>query len=330
MPISDDNLGGRSPRVGTITFGRTRLNDKTGRTHPIKTYTPTFHTNNGEVANAILEKFGGKIYDEGDTYKFDVVIEADSFEAFLLPASFYQWLESWKTATCLRRCDGDWMQTVDGERVEPLTKPCLCKAEMQAGGDRTCKPSTMLNLILDLDVPSYAPWALQSTAWGSAGRLKGVINSLAQAGIVTGVVPVTVNAIKSKVRDPKGGVQTVGEFDIEVRVGLRELASLRSLSEIVGNSNPSALNGHDDEVPALSGGEDETPEQRVERQEIITSCKTFIATLDDDGKAEAKKAWVGIVGSGVTFEDADAEALTTFNQFVEALALDQEEARNAD
>lgn len=224
--IDDAVLHARIPRLGTITTGRgVERQSQRGATYaqPRKASTLVFHTDDELVARAVAQRFGGTMLDESPTWAYDVETDHRSIEALAIPAGFRQALELWRAAECVRRCDGVTMSTYDGK---PTSRTCLCAEELAQGRDRACTPSTVLPLIIELDVERFGVWELRSNAWGTASSIKGTMHALAMVGATQGSVPVVVSMVDRKVRDAQGDVHGVVELAVAIARSHASLADL--------------------------------------------------------------------------------------------------------
>ena len=214
--IDDGVLAGRIPRLGTITVGRgTEATSKRGGTYarPTRAKTLVMHTNDPEIANAVQVRFGGDIATDSPTWDYDVVTDTREMPVTVLPAGFRQSLELWRAAECVRRCDGVRMTTRDGR---PTDEPCVCDVEMAAGAERACKPSTILPVLVTLDVERFGVWEIRSNAWGTAAAIKGSMQALQMVGSGASSVPAIVTMVDRTVRDAKGDVHEVPEIHITI------------------------------------------------------------------------------------------------------------------
>lgn len=223
--IDDEILAGRIPRLGTITTGRgTEATSRKGGTYarPTRAKTLVFHCNDVEVANAIQMRFGGDVLTDSPTWDCDVVTDVREIPVTALPQGFRQSLELWRAAECVRRCDGVTMTTRDGR---PSSDPCVCAAEMEAGAERACKPSTILPVLIDLDVERFGVWEVRSNAWGTAAALKGSVRALTLAGAGSGSIPAVLSMVDRQVRDGAGKVHDVSEMHLTIAVSHASLAA---------------------------------------------------------------------------------------------------------
>lgn len=226
MPIHDDVMSARIPRLGSISTGHgVEATSSKGNTYsrPTKAKTIVFHTNDAEVAAAVQGTFGGRISTDSPNWAADVITDVRDVEVGLLPQGFRQSLESWRAAECLRRCDGVRMVTAAGR---PVDQPCACGPEMERGADRACSPSTVLPCFVDLSVERFGVWEIRSTSWGTAAALKGTMRALAMVGAVEGMIPAVVSMVSRTVRDSKGKVHDVEELQATIAQSRRALESL--------------------------------------------------------------------------------------------------------
>lgn len=210
--IDDSVLNARIPSLGTITTGRgTEATSQRGSTYsrPHRSDTLVVHTNDPEVADAVQVKLGGSVHTDSPHWDYDVVTDARTAEVHLLPAGFRQALELWRAAECVRRCDGVRMNTRDGR---PTDEPCACAAEMQRGAERSCDPTTIMPVFVELPVERFGVFEVRSNAWGTASSLKGTIRALAMVGTTSGSVPAILAMVDRTVRDNTGEVRDVVEL----------------------------------------------------------------------------------------------------------------------
>jgi hypothetical protein len=218
--IDDSVLHGRIPRLGTITTGygveaTSRSGNAYGR--PTRSDTLVFHTNDGEVADAVQRRYGGDVRTDSPNWEYDVVTDVREIEITALAAGFRQALELWRAAECLRRCDGVTMSMADGR---PASRPCLCEEEMARGQDRACSPSTILPaLMVEVDVDRFGVWEVRSTGWGTAAAFKGAIRALEMVGAGTAKVPAVVAMVDRKTRDADGRVHEVTDLHLTLALG---------------------------------------------------------------------------------------------------------------
>lgn len=223
--IDDTVLAGRIPRLGTITTGRgVEAISQRGATYARPTRAKTFvvHTNDGAVAIAAQVAFGGDVHTDSPTWDYDVLTDVREIPVTVLVNGFRQSLELWRSAECVRRCDGVRMSTLDGR---PVDEPCRCAAEMLSGAERACRPSTILPVLLDLDVERFGIWEVRSNAWGTAASLKGAVRALTLAGSSSASVPAVLSMVDRTVRDAEGKTHDVTEIHLTIAQSHAALAA---------------------------------------------------------------------------------------------------------
>lgn len=247
--IDDDVLAGRPPTLGTITTGYGQAAEsQAGATYsrPTRSDTLVFHTNDRDVAAAVYDRYGGEVRQDSPHWEHDVVTAVREVDLQILPAGWRQALVLYRTADCVRKCDGVTMTILQGQRV---SQPCMCEGEMARGAERQCDPSTVLPaLIDDLDVERFGFWEIRSTGWGSARNLKGAVVSLAMIGIRDGRVPARLSMVDRKVRDPDDRVREVVDLSLTISASLDTLASV---------------------APGLGAGDDTPPAIEVSRDRLL-------------------------------------------------------------
>lgn len=247
MPIDPSVVAPRVPRLGTITVGRGKTaSSQAGREYsqPRREDTLVFHTNDGEVANAVQMLFGGDVFTESPTWGFDVVTDATQMTVRTLTSLFRQDLCAYSRSQTLRRCDGVRMSMIEGR---PASADCLCVGEMAAGKDRTCSPYTNMPVLIDLDVDRAGTWEVKSTSWGTAANIAGTMRLLLATGL-TGEVPAILEMRKRVVKDAKGETHEVPELHLTPAV---------SLAALTGDSRPALDSGAaDDDEPPMSAEDD--------------------------------------------------------------------------
>lgn len=258
MTIRDDVLRGSIPRLGTITTGRgVAATSKAGNKYsrPQKASGLVFHTDDGEVANVVLEEHGGTVHDDSPTWGFDVEVESREVDLLVIPSGFRQWLVHYRTEQCLRRCDGVRMVVADGKQVGVSQggevvdgEECRCAKEMERGRERTCRPSTVLpTLIPDLPIERFGVWEVRTNGWTSGRQLKGAVQALWMVGVQGGQValPAQLVAVDDQVRSGEDVWQIVG---LELRITasadrLVELSRASGMAEALGAGGPALPQG---------------------------------------------------------------------------------------
>jgi len=104
-----------------------------------------------------------------------------------------EWFEHWEGRRMKRRCDGEL------ERVS--CGPCLCDPKGQIGwwGQRLCKPTTRLNVMLR-DVPAVGNWLVISHGRNAAEKLPTMARLLARSD---GYIPAALG-IEEQITYPEG------------------------------------------------------------------------------------------------------------------------------
>lgn len=301
MTIRDDVLRGAIPRLGTITTGRgVAAESKKGREYskPTKAGGLVFHTDDGEVANVVLEEFGGTVHTDSPTWGFDVEIEHRHVDVLAIPGGFRQWLTQYRTEQTLRRCDGKQMIVLDGKQVGVEQggqvvdgEPCRCEAEMARGAGRACKPQTVLPVMIDLPVERFGVWEVRTNGWTSGRQLKGAVQALWMVGIQGGQValPAQLVAYDDTVRSGEDVWEIVG---LELRITahpdrLVELASGRGVPSLAGG------------VPALGGGvpeDGELPPDPGDARAEASEARARAALEDDYRRLRARAGELDLVG----------------------------------
>jgi hypothetical protein len=316
--IDDTIIAGRIPRLGTITVGRgVEATSRSGGTYarPTRTEGFVFHTNDPEVATAIQTRYGGDVLTDSPTWGFDVVVDASEVEVVAFASGFRQNLESWRAAECLRRCDGVTMSTESGR---PVSQPCACEPEMARGQDRACKPSTILPVLIDLDVERFGVWEVRSGSWGTAAAIKGAIQALALVGMSASSVPAILSTVQRSTRDHQGKVHDVTEIRLTIAQSQQALAALAR----AGTSG--ALAGAQVQA-ALPIGED------ARRVALMTEWSDLQARGHRLGLREQLVAdWREMFGPGRTWEDLDVADLDAWVSAVRGTVEDAEQIIRAE
>jgi hypothetical protein len=306
MTIHDDVLRPRIPRLGTITTGRgVEATSRAGNAYsrPTKAKSLVFHTDDGEVAAAVQSRFGGVVLTDSPSWGYDVVTAGREAELLILPGGFRQALELWRAAECLRRCDGIVMSTLQGR---PVSRGCLCDEEMARGEDRACRPTTVMPAVVELDVERFGVWEVRSNSWGTASGFKGVLQALAMVGAGAASVPAVLSMVDRTVRDTKGAVHDVVEFQLTIARSHRALGELAS--KAAGELGAAPL-------PELGSGES----RRLALMERWAELQLEAHRL---GLREQLKAdWRGMF-AGRGFEDLTVEELSDWLALVDGSVVD--------
>lgn len=311
--IDESVLNARIPRLGTITVGRgVEATSKRGASYsrPTRAKTFVFHTDDEEVADAVQATLGGEVVTDSPTWDYDVVTEARSFEALLLGPGWRQHLELWRAAECLRRCDGIRMVTKDGRPINE--EPCACQPEIDRGYERACRPTTIMPVILDLDVERLGIWEVRSNSWGTASALAGTMRALGFAGAAGASVPTIVSMVDRTVRDSDGTPREVTEIHAAIAQSQRSLAALAS--------SAAALDAPG--MPTLpSGGEE------ADRLALMEEWGGLQGQAHSLGLRQTLvEDWRQMFGSGRRFEDLDVAELRGWVEVVRGTVQDAERA----
>ena len=310
--IQDEVLQGRIPRLGSITIGRgVEATSQKGNTYgkPTKSQTLVFHTNDPEVANAVQVRFGGDLKTDSPTWDYDVVTEVREAEVVVLGPGFRQTLEVWRAAECMRRCDGVMMSTEGGR---PVSKPCVCNGEMERGADRSCKPHTILPVLVDLDAERFGGWEIRSTSWGTAAAIKGTMRALAMVGATQASVPAILSMVNRTVRDTTGQVRDITEMHVTVAQSHATLSALAGQAAALDGPAPASL---------PSGGED------ADRLSLMQEWSDLHARAHGIGlRSQLAEDWRGMFGgSHREFDDLDIDELRSWVALVRSTVEDHEQ-----
>lgn len=292
--IDDNVLGGRLPRLGSITTGRgVTASSKSGNEYsrPTRSDTLVFHTDDPEVANAVQVRFGGDVLSDSPNWKYDVVTETRDVDLDVLPAGWRQSLEAWSAAKVLRRCDGVETSMVDGR---PNRQACICQSEMDSGDqdERACSPSTILTALVDLPVERWGVWEVRSTGWGTASNLKGTMRALAIVGITSGSVPARLSMVDRTTRDRDDKVWEVTDLSLAIA------QSQTSLSALAAQPAPA------------SGVAEVGPGERKGRQVVLAHWQSLRDRGSQLGLRETMlKSWAEKFGRSRHVEDLNDEEL---------------------
>lgn len=302
--INDDVMPGRIPRLGTVTTGRgVEATSKRGQSYsqPTRGTTLVFHTNDGEVADALQRRLGGSIHTDSPTWGYDVETDSRTVDVQAYPAGFRQALELWRAGECLRRCDGVTMS-------RPAGQACACAAEIDQGQDRACAPSTILPVLVDLPVDRLGLWEVRSSSWGTAANVKGTIRALAMLGVSTEAVPCRLEMVDRTVRDPQGEARDVVEFALTITQSRASLAALTA-----------------DELPA--GDRDELPAgPSADRQAAADEWEQLVPRIAELGLRDLlAERWRNVYGSGVGFADLSDDQFRSWVNEVADVVAEQEQ-----
>lgn len=206
-----------------VEVGRIRMGKKGDKGQPQRLNTWRLTSSDKARLEAAAELFHGTVIPwdgspKGD--EFELITTTAELPILLLPGqALSQWHELWGGGGCLRRCDG--------EREILTDKPCLCDQE---DGDRKCKPTTRLSVMLP-DVPGLGAWRLESHGYYAAVELSATAAMLEQATARGQMLPARLRIDQRRqVKDGQTTRFAVPVIDIDVRfrealagIGVRSL-----------------------------------------------------------------------------------------------------------
>lgn len=217
MPIKPIALQRRHAELGRI-----RLGDKGDGGQPQKLQQFRFTSPHERHIRDLAQLYGGQArpWRNGTRDEWEVYSDARSIPVIVVRGGVSQWLETWSSSSgCVRRCDG--------ERETLSDSPCLCDAEP---GDRRCKPTTRLSVMLS-ELDAIGVWRLESHGWNAAAELPGLVE-LAQH--VADLVPARLMlSERVSIRDGRTSRFVVPGLDLEV--------APRRLAAIVSGQQPAAI-----------------------------------------------------------------------------------------
>lgn len=219
MPILPIALQRRHAELGRIRIGE-QVPTSNGKTRPSKLDRFRFTSPNERHIRDLAELYGGeaKAWRNGTKDEWEVVSNAKAVPVIVVKGGISQWLETWSGGGCQRRCDGEKEMLSDS--------PCICDAE---GGDRTCKPTTRLSVMLR-ELDAIGVWRLESHGWNAAAEIPGLVELAMHVGEL-----VPANLVlheRTVIRDGKTSKFVVPGLDLEV--------SPARLAAIVSGTTPSA------------------------------------------------------------------------------------------
>jgi hypothetical protein len=208
-----------------------------------------FTADDAQLLGIIADLYGGKVQPwpeapSGEQYQ--VYTTADSIRVMIVPGlrPVSQWWEAWSGGGCLRRCDG--------QREHISGAACVCDAQ----GDRICKPTTRLQVILP-DVPGLGTWRLETHGYYAAEELGGIMSLIERLVQATGD-PV-YGTLRLTQRTQKVAGQPVRHFavpSLDVSVTVPELVERMGLAA----AQPHSIDGaNSDRVRALAEGHQPPP-----------------------------------------------------------------------
>jgi hypothetical protein len=235
MPIA--NLDRRLRELGRI-----RMGDRapTGNRRPRKLETWRLTSPTRHLLDAAAVRYGGEVRPwqdapTGTGNQWELYTDADALNVAVPPdAALTQWLEHWSGGGCQRRCDGIREQRSD--------RPCLCADEVETGGQRTCQPSTRLNVLLP-DLPDLGVWRLESHGYYAAVELAGMVAFLAR---FAEMLPVRLVITRRQIKRPGEPARQFVVPALELVAPLAEIAARTGRSPFTLTYEAKAL-------PALEG-----------------------------------------------------------------------------
>jgi hypothetical protein len=162
-----------------VEVGRLRMGKKGDRGQPQKLDTWRLTSRDKTRLEAAATLYGGTVqpWAERDG-EYEVVTATAELPILLLPGQTLSlWYETWSAGGCQRRCDG--------EREILTDAPCVCDTE---SGDRTCKPTTRLSVMLP-DVPGLGCWRTESHGYYAAVELSATAAMLERATALGQLLP---------------------------------------------------------------------------------------------------------------------------------------------
>lgn len=201
----------RLAEVGRIRIGEKRATSG-GRSRPAKLDVFRLTSRDRQRLDAAAEVYGGKVREWGD--EFECYTTASALDIALIPGqAVSQYMEHWgkfdekakqSPIVCLRRCDG----------VNELLSdsPCLCAVESGPDGERLCRPTTRLLVVLRR-VPGMGAWRLDTHGWNAAQELVGSVGLLEQLTAAGRLVPARLR-LEERKRNRRNG--TVVKFAVPV------------------------------------------------------------------------------------------------------------------
>jgi hypothetical protein len=220
VPIK--TLQTRLPRLGRVSLGY-RTKSSKGKTIPAKSKTIVFSAPSRERLEQLAGIYGGEVREAvepgPDGAELFVLVSTSTELAVIVPADadelvFAEWLELHGSGGLRRRCDGETI--VKGRELDEATGelralenvPCICAAEGLTG-DKACKPTMRLNVILPdaLDAEGLGVWTVTSSGWQSVSHVKSGLDLLRMFfGRVAGI-PLKLSVLEAKALAPDGRAQ---------------------------------------------------------------------------------------------------------------------------
>lgn len=197
-------LGSRLPEHGRIRLGVKGTSSR-GKVIPKSIETFRFTSPDEKVINQLAARYGGTVKPWSDpkaspSHQFEVITEAKELRVWLPDADALSvWYELWTGKGCVRRCDGETVQTPVISGPDEGTwdeSSCICSAT----GNMECRPYTRLRVVLP-DVTFGGCWRLETKGWNAAAELPEMERMLAILR-TTGMVEAT---LRLESRQSQGG-----------------------------------------------------------------------------------------------------------------------------
>lgn len=209
-----------------VEVGRIRMGKKGDKGQPQKLDTWRLTSRDQERLEAVAAQHGGTVqpWAERDG-EFEIITTTAELPIMLLPGqTLSQWHELWSGGGCQRRCDGEREVLSDGA--------CLCDQE---DGDRKCKPTTRLSVMLP-DIPGLGCWRLESHGYYAAVELAATSHMLEQATARGQLLPARLRIDQRRqVKDGKTTRYAVPVIDIDITI--REALPLVSQQPALGTGH---------------------------------------------------------------------------------------------
>ncbi len=205
-----------------VEVGRVRMGKRGDKGQPQKLDTWRLTSRDKERLDAVAEQHGGTVQPwAGREGEFEIVTTTAELPIMLLPGqTLSQWHELWSGGGCQRRCDGEREVLSDGA--------CLCDQE---DGDRQCKPTTRLSVMLP-DIPGLGCWRLESHGYYAAVELAATAHLLEKATARGQILPARLRIDQRRqVKDGKTTRYAVPVIDIDIT--MREALPLATAQPVL-------------------------------------------------------------------------------------------------
>lgn len=197
-------LGSRLPEHGRIRLGVKGTSSR-GKVIPKSIETFRFTSPDEKVIDQLAARYGGTVKPWSDpkaspSKQFEVITQANELRVWLPDSDALSvWYELWTGKGCVRRCDGETVQTPVISGPDEGTwdeSSCICSAT----GNMECRPYTRLRVVLP-DVTFGGCWRLETKGWNAAAELPEMERMLAILR-TTGMVEAT---LRLESRQSQGG-----------------------------------------------------------------------------------------------------------------------------